>query len=144
MKYLLLAGLLSLTFACDNGTTTTEETTGTDQEVMPGGEVATEPVSPETTLGVETGTDLASHFDIALSDFDQAHYADAADHLRMGISALETAGVNLEDEAHEELKVVIEEMEDVTDRVRAGEVTDRSEIETLVERANMIVTPIEE
>ncbi|MCP9236191.1 hypothetical protein [Lewinella sp. JB7] len=143
MKYVLLAGMLSLTFACDNSATP-DETTVTDQDLTPGSEVATEPNTADAALTEEGENDFTSHFDAAVATFDQSHYAEAADHLQMATAALESEQVELEGEAQESLKAVIEEIENLTDRVRAGEVSDRSEITTLIQRAQEAVYPTEE
>ena len=134
MKQLLIVGLLSLgVISCnDSNDQTIEEPT--EQDITPGAELGADPMDDE--MVTETYTD---HFNAALYSLDESHPTEAADHMDLAISALETEGVQLQDSAHAELKTVIEQLDDVTDRIRTGEATDRAEIEQLVNRAETLV-----
>ncbi|THH36306.1 hypothetical protein [Neolewinella litorea] len=141
MKHILTAGLLGLAmFNCSDSTTNPETVDGTEQAPTPGMEVAAEPVEmDDATTMAEEETAFTTHFEMALDAFDQSQFAVAADHMQEGISSLETEAVNLQGDAQQQLKTIIQQLEDLTDGVRAGEVTDRTEIETLSSQAQQVL-----
>ncbi len=140
MKQLFTAALLSvLFFSCSDTATQTESATATDQQLAPGQDVGTEPMGMDETAPMGESATSATYFDAALNDLEATRMATAADNLQLGISALEQEGVSLQDSAHQELKTVIEQLENITDRVRTGEITDQTEIKQLIDRAEMMV-----
>lgn len=139
MKHILTAGFLGLALFSCSESTTPETIDGTDQEVTPGMEVSAEPMSMDSMSMMEEGTSFTTHFETALNEFDQSNFAVAADHMEMGVSALETEAASLEGDAHQQLQTIIEQLEELTDGVRTGEVTDRTEIETLSQQAQQVL-----
>lgn len=138
MKQFLIVGLLSFAVVSCNDTDSQTIEEPTEQEVTPGAELGNEPMAtPEAPMTEESSTE---HFDAALISLDESQPAAAADHMQMAISALETESVSIQDSARTELKTVIERLDDITDRLRTGEATDRAEVEQLITRAETLVT----
>ncbi len=145
MKQLITAAVLSLIlFAC-NETTREAETDSTNQQLQPGMDLGNQPLSDEPapameeTVPVGENATSATYFDAALNDLDAGHPSEAAENMQMAISTLGSEGVTLEDSRHEELKGIIEQLENVTDRLRTDEAVDRGEVKTLIDQAQMLV-----
>ncbi|WP_157974503.1 hypothetical protein [Lewinella sp. IMCC34183] len=144
MKQLMFSALLGIiVFGCNDANTDSTDIP-TEQQTSPNMDLGSQPMSTEAAPGMEETVAMdenssAAHFDMVFTSLDESHPSEAADHMQMAISALETEAVGLEDSRQQELKAVIEQLDDVTDRLRNDEATDRAEIQQLVDQAETLV-----
>lgn len=93
---------------------------------------------------MEDATAYTTHFEAALADIDGGQFATAAEKMELGISSLENQVTMLEGDAQQQLENVIEQLDTVTEGVRAGEVTDRTEIETLLAQVQQVLGSVQQ
>ncbi|MGB3801609.1 MAG: hypothetical protein WA952_17465, partial [Lewinella sp.] len=106
MKHVIISGLFGLALFSCSDTTTGVEYDAAEQDITPTTEVNSLPVEVEDTMSLAGDMTYTQHFDAALTSLDAEKSAEAADHMQMGISALMTEGVNLQDSTHQEFKTV--------------------------------------
>ena len=135
MKYILLSSLLGLAvFSCNN-TSDEVEYDAAEQDLTPTSEVNSEPMRTEETTTMTGDMTSTEHFDAALTSLEANRASEAADHMDMGISALMTEGRDLQDSTHQEFKMLVEQLEDASARLRAGETADQQQLESLIDHA---------
>ncbi|WP_157975954.1 hypothetical protein [Lewinella sp. IMCC34191] len=139
MKHIIICGMLGLALASCNDTTNEVEYDAAEQDYTPTTEVNSQPMEMEDSTALTGDMTYSEHFDAALASLDADHASEAADHMQMGISALMSEGVNMEGTAHQEFKTVVEQLEDANSRLRAGEATDREQLQTLITQAEEMV-----
>ena len=136
MKYILLSSLLGFAvFSCNDTSSNEVEYDAAEQDLTPTSDVNSEPTRMDDTTAMEGNMTSTEHFDAALSSLEADHAAEAADHMDMGISSLMSEGRDLQDSTHQEFKMVIEQLEDASARLRAGETTDLEQLQGLMDQA---------
>lgn len=136
MKYILLSSLLGLAvFSCNESTSDEVEYDAAEQDLTPTSDVNSEPMRTEETTSMSGNMTSTEHFDAALTSLEANRASEAADHMDMGISALMTEGRDLQDTTHQEFKLLVEQLEDASARLRAGETTDVPQLQGLIDQA---------
>ena len=135
MKYILLSSLLGLAVFSCNDARTDAEYDAAEQDLTPTSDVNSQPEMTEETTSMSGDMTSIEHFDAALISLEGNRASEAADHMDMGISSLMAEGRDLQDSTHQEFKMVVEQLEDASARLRAGEATDQQQLERLIDQA---------